>query len=568
MARRSGGTVLITTILHAIIHMLLSTYGATSEAQGNNQVHLTSRVTLLGEAFYSRTDVRVIGHSYYGIRYGTAKRFEHATENTDFAYLHLRPANINGNGSRSGAVCLQATGTGMIASSNHGPVVMDEDCLFLDVHVPVLSEDAGELPVIMYIHGGALQAGDKDIFNGSTLSAEVQAIVVGISYRLTVFGWLSTGDAALPGNYGLGDCKLALKWVIKHIRKFGGDPRRITVAGHSAGSMLTSALYMDPDYRGLMKAAISLSGSVLLERMLIRHPRTAVLDLATKTGCPNGTSEAAVECLKKASAEKLLRHSKRVVKGDPDLVPYGFVIDQKHFKKAPRQVIAEEPAASGAQPTLVTGFTKEDFSLLITITDPDYMDPTKPLEWKSLRESVARWYLPLQADCALLDYELAERVMQYYNISETDERADMLLKYIHLTSDALFGYPAAKEAFLYAQKGFPSQVYVMSHNPHFSNFGAFHAMELGYIFGAEVNAKMLNLTLHVPVQKSIYHMLRQVVHKGRTDGPLFGEFGKYIDLNQNGTWEEGTADFKGLVAFWDSVVTSNCRTANQSHNEL
>jgi carboxylesterase type B len=65
-----------------------------------------------------------------------------------------------------------------------------------------------------------------------------QFIAVEIQYRLGAFGFLSSEEVKRHGqpNAGLLDQRFALKWVQKHISKFGGDPGRVTIAGESAGA--------------------------------------------------------------------------------------------------------------------------------------------------------------------------------------------------------------------------------------------------------------------------------------------------------------------------------------------
>ncbi|KAK7083393.1 hypothetical protein SK128_020036, partial [Halocaridina rubra] len=116
-------------------------------------------------------------------------------------------------------------------------VVGDEDCLYLNVYTPVDSLNQTEsLPVMVYIHGGAFYLGGSYFFRGVQPLVQHNVIMVTINYRLGVLGFLSTEDAAAPGNQGLKDQTLALQWVHDNIAAFGGDPDKITIFGESAGS--------------------------------------------------------------------------------------------------------------------------------------------------------------------------------------------------------------------------------------------------------------------------------------------------------------------------------------------
>ena len=112
--------------------------------------------------------------------------------------------------------CVQEDGSG------------NEDCLFLDVHVPqTLSPVA---PVVVYIHGGGLVNGAGQDESVDILAQRISAIVVTIQYRLGVLGWLCI-DGMPFCNFGLLDQQASLRWVRDNIRAFGGDPARVTVAG-------------------------------------------------------------------------------------------------------------------------------------------------------------------------------------------------------------------------------------------------------------------------------------------------------------------------------------------------
>jgi carboxylesterase type B len=119
-----------------------------------------------------------------------------------------------------------------------------EDCLFLDVVVPKAAYTNGRAPVIVWIHGGGYTQGSKvDSGNPSGLIARSKSftangvIYVSINYRLGAFGWSSGSTLAKDGtpNAGLYDQRFALEWVQKYISRFGGDPKKVTVLGESAG---------------------------------------------------------------------------------------------------------------------------------------------------------------------------------------------------------------------------------------------------------------------------------------------------------------------------------------------
>ena len=112
----------------------------------------------------------------------------------------------------------------------------DEDCLRLSIARP---RDAGAapLPVMVWIHGGSYVSGAGDLggHDPEALVREQGVIVVAVTYRLGLLGFLGDGDTH-PANLGLLDLIEALRWVQEHIAAFGGDPERVTVFGQSAGA--------------------------------------------------------------------------------------------------------------------------------------------------------------------------------------------------------------------------------------------------------------------------------------------------------------------------------------------
>ncbi|MFZ4985465.1 MAG: carboxylesterase/lipase family protein [Blastocatellia bacterium] len=146
---------------------------------------------------------------------------------------------------------------------------MSEDCLYLNVWTP--TRNGGEkLPVLVYFYGGGFIAGDgsEPRYDGESMATK-GIVAVTLSYRLGVFGFMAHPEltAESPhrasGNYAFHDQLAALKWVRQNIAAFGGDPRRVTIAGESAGSVSVSAQMATPLAKGMIAGAIGESGSIL-----------------------------------------------------------------------------------------------------------------------------------------------------------------------------------------------------------------------------------------------------------------------------------------------------------------
>ncbi|XP_049799825.1 juvenile hormone esterase-like [Schistocerca nitens] len=124
----------------------------------------------------------------------------------------------------------------------------DEACLYLNVYTPKLPTGASAklIPVLVWIHGRAfmLGSGNTDYY-GRELLLEHDVVLVTLNYRVGALGFLSTGDEVIPGNAGLKDQVMALKWVKSNIANFGGDPQNVTIFGESAGAVSCRASHGD-----------------------------------------------------------------------------------------------------------------------------------------------------------------------------------------------------------------------------------------------------------------------------------------------------------------------------------
>ncbi|XP_061117109.1 bile salt-activated lipase-like [Conger conger] len=193
--------------------------------------------------------------------------------------------------------CLQVT---LMQMGTHG----SENCLYLNIWVPQGRTVSTGLPVMIYIFGGAFLLGASNdvsfmgnsLYDGEEVAKRGNVIVVTVNYRVGTLGFLSTGDARGPGNYGLWDQHAAIAWVHRNIRAFGGDRENITVFGQSAGSVGVSFQMLSPYNRGLFKRAISQCGVALSPWAMQRDPLALAQKVAERVGCPTG--EEMMACLK------------------------------------------------------------------------------------------------------------------------------------------------------------------------------------------------------------------------------------------------------------------------------
>ncbi|XP_043275530.1 juvenile hormone esterase-like [Venturia canescens] len=189
-----------------------------------------------------------------------------------------------------------------------GEAFGNEDCLYLNVYTPK-TNPVTLYPTIVYIHGGAFTRGHGGAdYVGPQYIMDKDIVFVSMNYRLGALGFLSTGDAAAPGNFGLKDQLLALRWVNENVKAFGGDPQRITLAGQSAGSVSVNLHALSEASIGLFNQYITQSGSPLsfwAYRDISSHKKYAS-DLGKHVGCPTNDSEVLIECLRRIEVYDLL----------------------------------------------------------------------------------------------------------------------------------------------------------------------------------------------------------------------------------------------------------------------
>ncbi len=218
---------------------------------------------------------------------------------------------------------------------------MSEDCLYLNVWVPGGSSKG--LPVLVYFYGGGFMAGDgsEPRYDGESMATK-GIISLTVNYRLGLFGLFAHPELTqespnhASGNYGLMDQAAALQWVQDNIAAFGGDPKRVTIAGESAGSSSVSALMATPLTKGLFAGAIGESGSVLG----MNPP--ASLSKAEQTGVDFAKAAGAnsLADLRAMPADQLIAAAAKA-----GTFHFGIIFDGYFFPKTPLEIFSAHEQA-------------------------------------------------------------------------------------------------------------------------------------------------------------------------------------------------------------------------------
>ena len=315
---------------------------------------------------------------------------------------------------RFAAQCMQARVFGDMMFRNSG---ISEDCLYLNVWTPATRSASG-LPVLFYIYGGGFVAGDgsEPRYDGESM-AKRGIIVVTLSHRLGIFGFFSHPELAAEtpqgtsGNYALMDQTAALRWVQRNIAAFGGDPKRVTIAGESAGSFSVSAQMASPLAKDLFAGAIGESGA-FFSTTIPTPARTETEQNGVKFA--NAVSAHSLMALRALSATELLEAS-----GRPGVPRFGANIDGLFFPDTPAALFA---AGRQAHVPLLAGWNSEESSARSLLNEAPTPENTKAQLAKLFGERAAE----------------AEKVFP----SSTSEEA--LQSLTDLASDRFIGYSTWK----------------------------------------------------------------------------------------------------------------------------
>ena len=334
---------------------------------------------------------------------------------------------------------------------------MSEDCLYLNVWAPKVKTGAKRLPVLVYFYGGGFVAGsaDEPRYDGAAMARQ-GIVAVTVNYRLGPFGFFAHPEltAESPhrasGNYGLLDQSAALAWVRRNIAAFGGDPKRVTIGGESAGSFSVSAQMASPLSRGLIAGGIGESGA-FFGTTLGPTPREEVEADGVKFASELGAKSLAD--LRALPAERILNAT------GPSPFRFGATVDGYFL---PKSVPAIYASGEQARVPLLAGWNLAE-------SGADGLLGRERATPENLAAAVRRLY-----------GERADEVIRAYRAS-TDAEAEVAAR--DLASDRFIGYGTWKWTDLHARTGGRPVFRYLYAQPRPGQSAAHHADEIEYALG-------------------------------------------------------------------------------------
>nr|CAH64514.1 putative esterase [Tribolium castaneum] len=361
-------------------------------------------------------------------------------------------------------------------------VIGQENCLYLTIYTTHVN---ASFDVVVYIHSGAFMTGYGSFYQPDYF-IDKNIVFVNLNYRLGPLGFLSTEDDVVPGNNGLKDQILALKFIKKYIQHFGGTPDSITLFGDGTS---VNFHYLSPQSRGLFHRGWSMSGTMLVPWALMEQPLAQTKKLATIVGC--GTDETMIKCLKSRPARQIaLTVPRYQAWWYLPFAQFGPVIDswatQPVLPTHPYQIIKNQQVYDVPW---IASFTKSEGLYHLDEVYNNQLLTRLDDNWNKYIPAILYYNYTVDRD---LQDEVSQKIRKYY-LGEKKLSKKTFRELVTMFSDRIFINDIVKTAKLMA-KSMKSPTYVLkfeyrSMNSWFEhetesgrNFGAAHGDDVPYIF--------------------------------------------------------------------------------------
>ncbi|CEF63281.1 Acetylcholinesterase [Strongyloides ratti] len=475
----------------------------------------------------------------------------------------------------------------------HGP--LSEDCLYLNIYIPNEIDSTKKLAVLIWIYGGGFWSGcsSLDVYDGKIFATEENVIIVTLNYRVTVFGFLYMGREEAPGNMGLWDQLMAMKWVHKHIEVFGGDPETVTIFGESAGAASVSMHMLSEKSTPYFKRAILQSGSatapwalenrkVALHRVLVVYEHMKCGNISRNLDEVN--MDKVLDCFMKASAKKILDSEWSPVMEFADF-PWVPVIDGDFLVEQASTSLKE---GRFKKTDLLVGSNQDEAIYFIVYQLGDIFPPEEFFvkkefiknreNWiRSIHNLLPRQFLKNSLAMSAIIHEYEPNSLPVKPQSWVDSLDKML-------GDFQFTCNVNEFALAHAIHGGQTYYYMFSHRASEQTWpewmGVLHGYEINFIFGEPYNTDKYSYTKEE--QELASRFMRYWANFARTGNPNKNPDGtftadnwpkytqhtmEYMNLTiesayANGAKLIGTGPRRKECSFWKAVLPNLITATN------
>ncbi|XP_044014784.1 cholinesterase 1-like [Aphidius gifuensis] len=319
---------------------------------------------------------------------------------------------------------------------NDGTVIGDEDCLYLNVYSPLTTfndiSDNNLLAVIVWIYGGSFAWGTiTSKIYGPDFIVSDNVVLVNMNYRLGPLGYLTLDIPEATGNMGMKDQVLALKWVQKNIKKFGGDPNKVTIFGQSSGSDSAMLHQLSPAAKGLFRGVIAMSGVPLNPWGFSSIPRAMeqAFDIGRRIGFDTFDKIELYKRLKNATVDELVYATDNQTDSKYQIPTFGPTYENPSIAKdiflsqCPLRIYQ---SGDFFKIPIILGYTNAEALYFVNYTE--YVD--------SVRDS--KKYLKIIGLENSPNFDIFNTILKNSDVNENDIDLQMLYAAINTTTDFSF----------------------------------------------------------------------------------------------------------------------------------
>ncbi|XP_059061157.1 acetylcholinesterase-like [Achroia grisella] len=354
------------------------------------------------------------------------------------------------------------------------------NCLYLNIYVPNSASSQNRLPVMVWIHGGAFATGSgRRSEYGPKYLLKQDIILVSINYRLGPYGFMCLDTPEVPGNQGLRDQLLALRWINENIQAFGGDISKITLFGESAGS-ISIDFHLLSSNENLFNRAIMQSGTSIASNTL-QTPGAdefAPIIIAEFLGFQTDSVTEALDFLTSTDSNLVISASKALNLVFKPCVEKEFSDVDPFITES--WINAPVPKAKGV--SILIGFNNKERWFEYANKEPEYFEDLNLIHNK------------LEHAFAFDDNELAEmaNIVQHFYLGDEKISNELKDEIGNFDTDFTYSHPIQRSIRKYIESSSGNIFYYMFSYSGGRNFykvslnltveGAIHADDLGYLF--------------------------------------------------------------------------------------